>query len=113
MLPPNRYNESKDLNKGNKSEKQATIKMVGIDGLNQLLSGVGFTEGYFSMVIDGVVHIIKIHRKLLPAPKGAGLTEFSFDSGFLGCRKGFIQHLKVLVFAFSCINLQNESYELE
>src|SRR3989338_4436875 len=101
MLPPNRYNESKDLNKGNKSEKQATIKMVGIDGLNQLLSGVGFTEGYFSMVIDGVVHIIKIHRKLLPAPKGAGLTEFSFDSGFLGCQKcrpkgrGFKPHTKM------------------
>ena len=31
--------------------------------------------------------IIKIHRKLLPAPKGAGLTEFSFDSGFLGCKE--------------------------
>ena len=28
--------------------------------------------------------IIKIHRKLLPALKSAGLTEFSFESGFLG-----------------------------
>jgi hypothetical protein len=35
-------------------------------------------------------NIIKIHRKLLPAPKGAGLTEFSFDSGFLGCQKSHL-----------------------
>jgi len=34
-----------------------------------------------------VNQIIKIHRKLLPASKDAGLTEFSFDSGFLGCQK--------------------------
>ena len=47
--------------------------------------------------------IIKIHRKLLPAPKGAGLTEFSSDSGFLGCQKSFIQHLKMLDEAFLCI----------
>ncbi len=31
--------------------------------------------------------IIKIHRKLLPASLDAGLTEFSFESGFLGCQK--------------------------
>jgi len=51
-----------------------------------------------------MLNIIKIHRKLLPASKcseikdfwhvrnvpfqtDAGLAEFSFDSGFLGCQK--------------------------
>jgi len=34
-----------------------------------------------------IKNIIKIHRKLLPASKDAGLMEFSFDNGFLGCQK--------------------------
>jgi len=34
--------------------------------------------------------IIKIHRKLLPASKDAGLTKFSFDSGFLGHKENIV-----------------------
>ncbi len=47
--------------------------------------------------------IMKIRESALLRPKGRSLTSTFFDSGFSGCQKGFIQHLKVLVFAFLCM----------
>jgi len=35
-------------------------------------------------------NIIKIHRKLLLASKDVGLTEFSFDNGFLGHKENLV-----------------------
>ena len=65
--------------------------------------------------------IIKIHRKLLPAPEGAGLTDFSFDSGFLGCQKcrpkgrGFKPHTKMFgdIFVHNIITKMSSKKELD
>ncbi len=58
------------------------------------------------------IKIIKIHRKLLPALKSAGLTEFSFDSGFLGCQKRRISELKLGVLPFLCIITPKQALKL-